>query len=135
MTLKQYLMIMSLTTVVCWLSFVIVLFRINPETGGSVGLLLFFISLFFALWGTLSLAGFFMRLLVKRQSVPFQHVGISLRQALWFALLVTISLFLVSQELFIWWMSLVLIVGLTLFEAFFLARSLQSPQRKKYERS
>jgi hypothetical protein len=114
---------MAMTTLVCWGAFVVVLFRIDPETGGSLALALFFLSAFFALWGTLSLCGFFIRYLVQRSTVPFKHIGISLRQALWFAILVCLTLFLVSQELLVWWMSFLLVIGLTVLEGFFLSRS------------
>jgi len=117
------MIIMAMTTLVCWGAFVVVIFRIDPETGGSIALALFFISLFFALWGTLSLGGFLIRYIAERQAVPFRHVGVSLRQALWFAVLVALTLFLVSQELLVWWMSVLLIVGFTMLEAFFLSRA------------
>lgn len=55
--------------------------------------------------------------------MPFKHIGISLRQALWFAILVCLTLFLVSQELLVWWMSFLLVIGLTVLEGFFLSRS------------
>lgn len=42
MTLKRYLWTMAMTTLVCWGAFVVVLFRIDPETGGSLALALFF---------------------------------------------------------------------------------------------
>ena len=131
MTLRRYLITMAFTTLVCWGSFVIVLYKVDPETGGTIGLLLFFISLFFALWGTLSLLGFIIRFFLKKNAVPFQFIGISLRQALWFAILVTLTLFLVSQELLEWWMSIILIIGLTILEGFFLARSFEARSYQK----
>jgi hypothetical protein len=124
---------MTLTTLVCWGAFVVVLFRIDPQTGGTLALTLFFISLFFALWGTLSLLGFIVRLLTQRQTVAFKHIGVSLRQALWFAILVCLSLFLVSQELLVWWMSLLLVISLTVLEAFFLSRTKTVNHEPHYE--
>lgn len=114
---------MAMTTLVCWGAFVVVLFRIDPETGGALAMALFFLSLFFALWGTLSLGGFLARYALQRNTVAFKHIGVSLRQALWFAVLVSLTLFLVSQELLVWWMSVFLISGLTVLEGFFLSRS------------
>ncbi len=131
MTLRRYLITMGVTTLLCWIAFIIVLFRIDPITGGAIGLLLFFTALFFAVWGTLSLVGFFGRYLVMRNTVPFRYIGTSLRQALWFAILINLTLFLVSQELLVWWMSLLLVFGLSLLEAFFLARSLEARYYKK----
>lgn len=131
MTLKRYLLTMAFTTVICWGCFSVVLFKIDPNQGGFIGMALFFVALFFALWGTISLLGFFIRLLFKRNTVPFRHIGISLRQALWFAILITLTLFLVYQELLVWWMALFLVVGLTVLEGFFLARSLESRLQSK----
>lgn len=127
---------MLATTLVCWISFVIVVFRVDPTAAGTIGLTLFFVSLFFALWGTLGLLGFWIRHLIKKNTIPFEHIGISLRQAFWFALLVCLSLFLVSQDIYIWWMSLLLVIAMTLTEGFFLARSLEPRyhQRKSLRR-
>lgn len=132
MSLKRYLATMAMTTLVCWGAFVVVLFRIDPETGGSLALTLFFLSLFFALWGTLSLSGFFVRYIMQRSTVPFKHIGVSLRQALWFAILVCLTLFLVSQELLVWWMSLFLVVGLTVLEGFFISRTKTTNHEYEY---
>ncbi|MFC1598016.1 hypothetical protein ACFL2M_00590 [Patescibacteria group bacterium] len=134
MTLRRYLITMTLTTLICWGAFVLVLFRVDPYTGGTLALLLFFISLFFAKWGTLSLLGFVVRYIFLRNTVPFKYIGTSLRQALWFAILLTLTLFLVSQELLVWWMSLLLVIGLTILEGFFLTRSIEARFQKKKSR-
>ncbi|MFH1426724.1 MAG: hypothetical protein ABIG66_04845 [Candidatus Kerfeldbacteria bacterium] len=131
MTLRRYLITMAITTLICWAAFIIVLFQIDPYSGGIIGLLLFFVSLFFSLWGTLSLLGFTVRYIFLRNVVPFKYIGTSLRQALWFAVLLCLTLFLVSQELLAWWMTLLLVIGLTIFEGFFLARSLEARVQKK----
>lgn len=126
MTLRRYLLTMAVTSLLCWVAFVLVLFRVDPSTAGSMGLLLFFVSLFFAIWGTFSLLGFIVRFIFLRNTVPFRYIGTSLRQALWFGILIVMTFFLVSQELLEWWMSLVLVVGLTVLELFFLARSVEA---------
>jgi len=122
---------MAITTLVCWAAFLTVLVRIDPNSGGVIGLLLFFVSLFFSLWGTLSLLGFGIRFMIMRNTVPFRYIGVSLRQALWFAILIDLSLFLVSQELLVWWMSLLLVLGLVILEGFFLARSIEARYYQK----
>lgn len=131
MTLKKYLYTMAATTAICWLSFIVVLFRIDPYTTGALGLALFFISLFFAIWGTLGLLGFIVRRFVQSQVIPFRHIGVSLRQSLWFAILICLTLLLVSQQLLVWWMSLLLVLTLGTLEAFFLSRSLEARYLQK----
>lgn len=135
MTLRRYLLTMSLTTLICWVAFVIVIFQIDPYTSGPVGLSLFFVSLFFAVWGTLSLCGFLFRYVFFRNVVPYKYIGTSLRQAFWFAVILALSLFLASQELFSWWVGGLLVFGLAVFEAFFLARSVEARySQKQYKR-
>ncbi len=131
MTLRRYLATMAATTGICWLAFLVVIFRIDPYTAGGVGLLLFFTACFFALWGTLSLLGFTARFIFMRNTVPFRYIGVSLRQALWFAIMIDLTLFLLSQNLLVWWMSLLLVVALVILEAFFLARSLEARYYQK----
>lgn len=117
---------MAVTTAVCWGAFILVLFRIDPYTAGSIGLLLFFVALFFAIWGTLSLLGFVFRFIFLKDAIPFRFIGVSLRQAFWFAIISCLTLFLASQRLFTWWAGVLLVLGLAILEGFFLARSLEA---------
>lgn len=126
MTLRRYLLTMAATTALCWAAFGIVVFRIDPYTAGPLGLVLFFVSLFFAIWGTLSLCGFVVRFIVLKDVVPFRYIGISLRQALWFSIILCLSLLIVTQEIYTWWMSLLLLIGFSTLEGFFLARRLEA---------
>lgn len=72
--------------------------------------------------GTLSLIGFFIRFIFLKKTVLFRHIGISLRQAIMFSVLIVVSLMLQANKLFTWWNAILLILSLTLMEFFFLAR-------------
>lgn len=133
MSLRRYLITMAITTLICWAAFFTVLLRIDPNVSGTIGFVLFYVALFFALWGTLGLMGFFVRYFWHRQSVPFSHIGISLRQSFWFALIVVLSLILVAEELFELWTGGLLILGFTLLEGFFLIHA-HSVQRRYQSR-
>lgn len=122
---------MGLATLICWLSWLTVVYFIDPQASGTMGFICFFASLFFALLGTLSLLGLSLRLLVKREELPYKHVGISLRQALWFSILLTLSLTLLGQKLFVWWSIGLLILGLVIIEGFFLMQSMNSDKIKR----
>lgn len=132
--MQRYVFIMGLATLVCWLSLGIVILRIDPYTAGSIGLLLFFVAVFFACWGTLSLIGFGMRAAVLKSTPLFAHVGISLRQAIWFAILLCLTLFLISQRLYEPWMPFVLIIALASIEIFFLLRHIDQRPRRRNRR-
>jgi hypothetical protein len=122
MSLKRYLITMSLMTLVCWLAWVVVLFKIDPNQAGAIGLTLFYVSLLFALVGTFSLFGFFIRVWFSKEEIIYRHLGISTRQSIWFALLVVVTLLLKKADFLRWWSALPLIVFLMLMEFFFLSR-------------
>ncbi len=122
MSLKKYLILMTTTTFVCWLAWLIVLFYINPEEAGLVGFTLFYFSLFFALVGTFSLLGFFIRVWFTKDMVIFRFLGIATRQAFWLAILLVAALFMQSANFFHWWSIGLVILLLLLLEFFFLSR-------------
>lgn len=125
MTVLRYFVLMIGATVLCWLSFGLVLFFIDPMTSGWIGITFFYLSLFVSVVGTLALLGFAIRILFWKDVLPYKHVGISLRQGLLFAILIVCSLILAREELFTWWSIILLIAGLGLLELFFLSRSIK----------
>jgi hypothetical protein len=127
MSLKRYLIIMSLMTLVCWLAWVVVLFQIDPEQAGGIGLTLFYVSLLFALIGTFSLLGFFIRVWFSKEPVIYRHLGISTRQSIWFAILVVVSLLLKKADFLRWWSAGLLLIFLLLLEFFYLSRRIVRP--------
>ncbi len=122
MPLKRYLIGISISTLFCWLAWVTVLYYINPESSGFIGLFLFYISLLIALVGSFALLGFFFRVWFSAEDIVYKHVGISLRQAILFSVLVVGGLFLQALRLLTWWNGLLFILGLVVLELFFLTR-------------
>ncbi|MFH0819134.1 MAG: hypothetical protein V1898_04030 [Patescibacteria group bacterium] len=131
MSLKKYLILMFLATIICWLSWLTVVLYINCNVSDNVGFICFFASLFFSLLGTISLINLVLRLLIKRHDLPYKHIGISLRQSLWFAILIVVSLALLGQDLFVWWSVGLLLIGLIILEGFFLSQSYQKQEINK----
>jgi predicted MFS family arabinose efflux permease len=124
MSLKRYLIIMSLSTLLLWLAWGLVIIFIDPVTGGIMGVSLFYISLFLALTGSFSVIGFFVRSrFAKKEEVLFNQVGVSLRHAILFSVLITGSLLLQSNRLLTWWNALIFIVILIVIESLFMMRS------------
>lgn len=122
MSLRRYLIIMGLGSLISWSAWFLIIFYIDPYNSGFVGLASFYLILFLALLGTLSLLGFFIRFIFLKKSVLFRHIGISLRQAILFSTLISFSLLLQANRLFTWWNAILLILSLALLEFFFLAR-------------
>lgn len=109
-----------------------VIFYISPESSGWIGFLSFYLSLFLALTGTASLIGFLARTIFVKKEALFKYMGVSLRQAILFSLLVTFALLLQGNRLFKLWNVILLILGLTLLEFFFLTRTSKVSHKHQY---
>ncbi len=126
MTLKKYLNLMSVLTIICWLAWVFVIFFVNPEETGLIGFILFYFSLFLAILGTAAIIGFLIRVRFNKGPV-FKQVEVSFRQGIWLSLLVVGLFLLQNLGILRWWNGLFLLLFLMFLEFFFLS------SRKKYK--
>ncbi len=123
MTLRFYLIIMSLATLVCWLSWFYILWIVNPWLTNWAGFLLFYLSLFSALIGTIAIIGFFIRFIGLKHELAFHSVKNAFRQSFLFSFFIIMILFLLSQELFSWLNVFFLVIGLSVLEFFIISYS------------
>ena len=121
MTLKKYLNLMVILTILCWLVFLLVIFLINPEQLGVFGFFLFYFSLFLALAGSFSIGGFLIRVRIS-QNLIFRQVEIAFRQGFLLAGLIILLLVLRGLHLLYWWNAVILILFLISLEAFLILR-------------
>ena len=121
MTLRSYLIIMIIATLLCWTAFSFVLWTVNPEATNWVGFLLFYLSLFLALAGSAALIGFLIRFIGLKHELVFNSVKNAFRQSFFFAFLITAVLFLLSNNLFTWVNLGLLVAGLSVLEFFFIS--------------
>ncbi len=121
MTLKSYLIIMTIMTIVCWTAWTYIFIIINPEATNWIGFLLFYLSLFLALTGTAALVGLLIRFIALKHELVFKSVKEAFRQSFLFAFLIVAALFLISRDLFTWLNLGLLIVGLSMLEFFLLS--------------
>ncbi|MCK5062095.1 hypothetical protein KAR28_06145 [Candidatus Parcubacteria bacterium] len=121
MTLKTYLTIMIMMTLLCWSAWAIVLFTIDPSLTNWIGLTLFYSSLFLSIIGSAAIIGFLLRFVILKQKLAWQIVKEAFRQSFLFAFLIVISLILLSHNLFTWLNLFFLIAGLTILEFFMLS--------------
>lgn len=122
MPLTQFLTGMGIGTILGWISWAFVLFKIDPETSGIIGKIFFYASLFMAAAGTASLLGFWSRAYFFKNKVLFSHLAISLRQGIWFAIVMVIALVLQAADLFKFWNMIVLALLFGAMEMFFLSK-------------
>ena len=122
MTLKQYLILVGCGSLIAWVSWLMVLFTVNPFEAGALGFLFFYISLAIALIGTLAILGFGVRMFIHRhEGIVLREVATAFRQACLFTVVLVGSLLLQSRSLLAWWNALLFIGAVTTIELFFLS--------------
>lgn len=109
MSLRLYLTLMSIGTILCWVAWFFVITNTSPIESGLMGLFFFYFSLFLAVVGTFSVIGFLIRkIIIKNDEVIFRHVRHTFRQSILLGLLIVFILILLSQNLLFWWNALIL---------------------------
>lgn len=121
MSLRLYLLIMSVMTAFCWLVFGYIIWTVNPQTTNGTGFFLFYLSLFLALAGTAAIIGFVARFVFLKRELVINTVITAFRQSFLFSALLTAALFLSARGLLTWLNLLILIIGLSLLEFFLLS--------------
>lgn len=97
MNLRQYLATMIFSTILCWAAWIFVIINIDPFETGTIGFVFFYVSLLFALIGTISLVVFgIYRLFGGREMPLFRHVRMSFRTAVVLSILALVGLYLQS---------------------------------------
>lgn len=120
MNIKQLIITIIITTLICWLVWFMVLFQFDPKEG-VMGILIFYTSLFFALAGTFFLFSFTWRKLLNKLALEYKIVGKSFRQSVFFSVLAILMLFLQSQSLLTWWNIILLVLGVSILEFLFIS--------------
>ena len=123
MTLRSYLIIMIITTLLCWTAWFYILWMVNPEATNWAGFLLFYLSLFLALVGIIAIIGFLIRFIGLKHELAFRSVKNAFRQSFLFSFFIIMILFLLSQELFSWLNVIFLVIGLSVLEFFIISYS------------
>ena len=117
MTLRFYLIWMSIGALICWLAWFFVLNNIDPNQAEFIGFLFFYSSLFLALAGTFSVIGFLIKKIVlKDDQIVFHHVKSTFRQGMLIAMVIVSGLILLQTKLLTWWNAILLALLFALIE-------------------
>lgn len=120
MTLRLYLIVMSVATVLSWTAVGVVVTMTDPTRTQTSVFIVLFASLFLALTGTLSLLGFLMRVwLLRKRYFVSREVLTSFRQAILLAVLLIAALVMQSRGILSWWNAVLMVAALTALEFFF----------------
>jgi hypothetical protein len=127
MTLRQYLTLMILSSILCWFAWGIVIVNIDPFQSGWFGFIFFYITLFFSCLGTTSIFTFLGYRFFSSDSLPmFRYVKKSFRDACLISVLIIGLLFLQGSKLLNWWN-----LGALLLVIIFVASFLFSAKRQR----
>ena len=119
---SRYLSGIAFTAVLSWITFVIVILRLDPFTSTALALPFFSISLFLALTSTLTLLGFYTRVWFRSGEIYYQHISIALRQSALISLAVCIALVFSILRILTWWDGFLIVAAIGLFEVYFSSR-------------
>ncbi len=114
MSIKTYLLIISLATLLAWLSWFMVVMNMNPDTGGLRPILFFYLSMIVSLTGVFAILGLILRCLRNKKEPIFYKALRSFRQGFWLAGIAAGSLFLFQQQI-LTYLSGGLLIGIFIF--------------------
>ncbi len=110
MTIKTFISGASLCAIVGLTIWLLVLFFLDPTQAGTLGYVLFFLSLFLTVASVASLIGFGLRRVLRVQQLAAYSVRSALRQGIMLALFVCILLILVRLRVYQWWVAVILTI-------------------------
>lgn len=117
MNAKNYSLIMGAATIIAWVGFFTIIFNFDPQEANWIIFTLFYLSLFLAVSGTLSIIGFFARiLLLRKRSILRYLVSESFRQATIVAAALVVTMILQSVRILTWWNMALLILAAAALE-------------------
>lgn len=119
MSLRTYLWGITLAALLCWIAFGLVLTGIDPFQADLAGLSTFFVSLFFALLGSFTFIGFWLRVKITKGEVVYAHIGTSFRQGILLSLACIGLLLLQAARVLTWWDGTLLVLAILLVELYF----------------
>jgi hypothetical protein len=122
MTIGTYLYGMIISTVLCFISWALIVFCVNPTVENLTGPILFYLSLFFFLASFFTLAGFYLRRKISKNSIEFTQAGDSFRQGVFFSLIFVGMLVLQSFRMLTLWNVGLFVIGIGLLEFYFMNR-------------
>lgn len=115
-------MILGIAALISWLAFYLVINKLDPFASTGLALALFFVSLFFALTSTFSVIGFYIRVWVNKNEIYYDHINVSLRQAILLTLITLGCLLFQLLSVLTWWSGLLLIAAVTMIEFYLVAK-------------
>lgn len=111
MTLKQYIVLMSIATLLCFSAWGVVVMNIDPVHDSQIGIIFFYITLFFSLVGAISLLNFGLYRMITKSDYPlFRLVQKSFRNGVLGSAIMISILILQAMNILNLWTGVILLV-------------------------
>lgn len=123
MSHTRYILAILGTGILSLCGWFLVLLRLDPYSSTSLALMLFFISLFFALASFFTVLGYYFRIFLYKNEIYSSHIFVSLREGILFALFICSALVFQILRVLTWWNLLILLCAIFLLEAYFVSRA------------
>ncbi|MFZ2975957.1 MAG: hypothetical protein WA055_05020 [Candidatus Moraniibacteriota bacterium] len=122
MTLKSYIWGIRIITLISLVALGAVIYYVDPENSGLIGILLFYLVAFFVLSGVFNLMLIFLRRKLLGNEMAVKNIDLSFRQGILLAVMIIAIMILQSYQMLIWWDALLVVAGVFLVELYFLSR-------------
>ena len=122
MTLKSYIWGIRIITLISLVALGVVIYYVDPENSGLIGILLFYLVAFFVLSGIFNLILIFLRRKLLGSEMAVKNIDLSFRQGILLAVMIIAIMILQSYRMLIWWDALLVVAGVFLIELYFLSR-------------
>ncbi|MBU0728083.1 hypothetical protein KKA95_05345 [Patescibacteria group bacterium] len=119
---RTYLISIGIAAAFSWASLALVVNKLSPFTTPELSLSLFYVSLFVALVGTLTIVIYYIRAWLNKGEIYNAHLNISLRQAVLLSAMICIGIGFQRLKVLTWWDGLLLLAIVLMIEFYFMSR-------------
>lgn len=119
---RTYLITIGIVAAFGWASWALVINKLSPFASPELALSLFYISLFIALVGTLTLIIYYLRAWLNKGEIYNAHLNVSLRQAILLSGMICTGIAFQRLKVLTWWDGLLLLAIVLMIEFYFMSR-------------
>jgi len=119
MTHHKYISFIALAGALSWISWAMVILKLDPYESMGLALAFFYTTFFIALSCTFTVFGFYFRVWLFKNEIFYKHITISLRQGVFLGFISIAALVFQMLRVLTWWSGLLLVVVVVLLEFYF----------------
>jgi hypothetical protein len=132
MNYKKLIPQLIIFAIISWTCLALVILKLEPclvysaktfcEKVSSLGMIMFYISLFFALTSTFSLIGFLSRIYFNNNEIFASHFNVAIRQGILLSICLITCTILLTANILKWWNTIIIFALIIFIEFYFINR-------------